>query len=133
MKPDSDTELYLSWFHPCMALQPLPALASPIRHLPSSLFAALIHHPLIASSCRPSMYQRTIHSPYIQVVVYLSIPSKTSLRFSEYRVLFSRGGNLAPTPKPQPGGPGCHLLTGPSTFVSVRLGRPVPVAALPPV
>ena len=64
---------------------PFRTLASLIRHLHSSLFAALLLHPLIPRSCRPSMYQRPFPFPYSQVVVCLLIPSKASLRFSEHR------------------------------------------------
>ena len=80
-------ELYLGSIH-VWRYSPFRALASLIRHLHSSLFAALLLHPVIPSSCRPSMYQRPIPFPYSQVIVCLSISSNASLMFSEHRVFF---------------------------------------------
>ena len=40
---------------------PFLALASLIRHLHSSLFAALLLHPLIPSSCRASLWTTSAH------------------------------------------------------------------------
>ena len=106
---------------------PFRALASLIRCLHSSLFVALLLHPLVPSSCSASllttsahlvlghptglvvwkfpfrtehsMYRKSIPFPCNQVVVYLLIPSEASLRFSEHR-FFYRVGSLPPRPSP---------------------------------
>ena len=92
--------------HPSIHLwrySPFRALAPLTRRLHSSLFAALLLHPLVPSSCSAmfehSMYRKSVSFPCNQVVVYLLIPSEASLRFSEHR-FFSRVGSLPPRPTP---------------------------------
>ena len=75
-----------------------------------------------------SMYQRSIPFPCSQVVC-LSILSEASLRFSEHRFFFLGWGT--PTPNPQPGGPGCPFLSGPSPLTCPAWVT-LPVATLPP-
>ena len=108
---------------------PSRALASLIKHLLSSLFAALLLHPLIPRSCRPSMYQRPIPFPYSQVVVCLSIPYNASLRFSEHRIL--SGMESDPHAHPPNGITRVSFLSGPSPLTCPTWVT-LPVAALPP-
>jgi hypothetical protein len=115
--------------HPSIHLwhyNPFRALASLISRLHSSLFAALLLHPLIPSSCvmfEHSMYRKSIPFPCSHVVVYLLVPSEASLRFSELRFFFSGVGSSPPRPIPNLEDQGVPFCVGRHLW-PVRLGRP---------
>ena len=123
------------WFPLLCHCRIVRVISYPLRHYPAILFPVVPlgqAYILLTERARipvrqsyimfgHSMYQRSIHFPCNQVVVYLSVPSETSLRFSEYRFFISGVRSSPPRQTPNLEGQGVPFFLG-HHLLHFRLG-----------